>query len=140
MKVDTEKLKSQAYELQRFAFRADSIQESVLHITNRLAQEQFGEEFRPALLRVLGEGEQYIADLQALSRALQLISGAYERVEQRIVEETEFGSVHRERLQPRLIRLPQLLWPTGPQRNAAAGMGVTGAIDWTPWDPAADST
>lgn len=141
MRVNTEKLAGQASELRLLAIRTADIQENIQYVKEALSRESIGARFRPALNQVVSELELSGEDIGRLSRALHQICSAYEMVERRVVEETEYITMHQERMEPQLIRLPNLgmlaqteaITETG--MDGAGGTGGTGLLDWTPWDP-----
>lgn len=138
MRVNTEELASQASELRLLAIRIADIQETILHVNAVLSRESIGERFRPALNRTALEMELCGDDLRRLSMALHQISDAYALAERRVVEETEYASTHLAWMEPQMIRLPSIRMFAG--ADTAVGTGesgaeITGAIDWTPWDP-----
>lgn len=138
MRVNTEELAGQASELRLLAIRTVDIQENIRYVKEALSRESIGERFRPALNLVVSELELSGEDIGRLSRALDQICSAYEMVERRVVEETEYTTMHQQRMEPQVIRLPNLGMLAQTEvipETGMAGTGGTGLLDWTPWDP-----
>ncbi len=142
MKVDTIVLADQASGLQLLALRAAGIQETILHISDALLPESIGKSFLPALKQAASEVEDCSGDLRRLGTALLQIGDAYTAVEGRILEEAEFAAVHAAWMEPQVIRLPEI-WMQEIEASAEAAehssASITGAIDWLPWNPDAET-
>lgn len=137
MRVDTQKLADHAAGLQLLARQVAGVQENILHITQVLSQESIGGRFRPALARTTSDTGCCCEDLYHLGTALEQICEAYVLTENRILEEAEYAAVYQVQMEPQVIRLPTL--QTAVMTGADGGPIAAEAIDWTPWDPEAET-
>lgn len=109
MRVNTDELTRQAYQLRSVANRLNDIQDSVLRIARNLSRESVGERFYPSLRQAANAIGERSDDLRKMRAALSQISRLYEKSEGQIIDEAQHAAVHYEQRPTGVISIPRII-------------------------------